>query len=496
MKGIKEMDEKQYQNRSALRCYLAISIILTGAYALEFIKGDRTLEYIGVFLSFVCIPLVISFILYKRDEYDAKLKYIITFGYGLMYCFTLLTSTSVLGFVYIIPMTVVLMVYTDVRLLLWLGCLTVAGNIISIGVLIVNGNKSAENITNYEVQLAVILLTAIFAQVATKVTTTIAQSRIDTIEESEKQVTDVLARVREAIEVLGKSVESIREKSEDVISMGTQVKQSMTEIANGTEDMALNIQTQFEKIEGISKLMNKNLTVSNAVKDKVTQTDSVVNEGTIVMTKLQGTAEENKVAGSEVGDSMDVLNKRIKDATALLSTIENITSQTNLLALNASIEAARAGAYGKGFAVVAEEIRKLADQTATSTKDIKGIFDDLTHQSQIVEKDVKRLVSTNEVQVSLIGESTNIFEKISSDVENVKDSMDKQLGYSENINEDNTIIQKGIENLSAFSEELTANTESTNELNTKVVEDTNSIVDLIGSVANEVTALQQLIENN
>ncbi|WP_408606298.1 methyl-accepting chemotaxis protein [Bacillus thermotolerans] len=64
------------------------------------------------------------------------------------------------------------------------------------------------------------------------------------------------------------------------------------------------------------------------------------------------------------------LNKIALSITEVITIVDNIASQTNLLALNASIEAARAGEYGKGFAVVAEEIRKLSDQTKTSTSSV------------------------------------------------------------------------------------------------------------------------------
>ena len=70
---------------------------------------------------------------------------------------------------------------------------------------------------------------------------------------------------------------------------------------------------------------------------------------------------------------MRELNKRTRDISGIVGTINIIAERTNLLSLNASIEAARAGEAGRGFAVVAEEIRNLADRCATATAEISEI---------------------------------------------------------------------------------------------------------------------------
>ncbi|WCK54701.1 methyl-accepting chemotaxis protein [Aneurinibacillus sp. Ricciae_BoGa-3] len=98
----------------------------------------------------------------------------------------------------------------------------------------------------------------------------------------------------------------------------------------------------------------------------------------------------NKISGSgeDIVERMSVLTNLSTDILKIVGVLQDIASQTNLLALNAAIEAARAGDHGRGFGVVASEVRKLAESSAKSSKDVENIINELTREMKGLLDDV------------------------------------------------------------------------------------------------------------
>ncbi len=115
------------------------------------------------------------------------------------------------------------------------------------------------------------------------------------------------------------------------------------------------------------------------------------------------------VATGKVADTVQSSSKIITDLGAsiqrigtIANAIKEIAEQTNLLALNAAIEAARAGEQGRGFAVVADEVRKLAERTAASTKDIASTIAEINSASEAAVKSMQGAVTEVEGGITLI----------------------------------------------------------------------------------------------
>ncbi len=254
--------------------------------------------------------------------------------------------------------------------------------------------------------------------------------------------------------------------SEDLLTTsdkGTQITEAtslaISNIANGAVEQANRVSDGAIKVKELSDSIESVINSSNILANEIKATENHQINGTAVISSLLDKTERNAIASENIFKAIIESNKGVEKINLITQAISAIAEQTNLLALNAAIEAARAGETGKGFAVVADEIRKLAEQSSKSVREINALIIDILSKSEKTVDIVKDIDSITKSQSDSVIQTNGLFKKISESVLKTKEQLNEVFELCEDMNDKKNEIINMINDLSAVSEETAATTQ-------------------------------------
>lgn len=209
--------------------------------------------------------------------------------------------------------------------------------------------------------------------------------------------------------------------SQQLSAAASQLASSTTRITNSSQQQseaasaaAAAVEELTVSIDQVTSRANSTREAANLAKQESQNSSNIIRQTSEQVQSIANTMQASVHLAEKLGSRSQEIND-------IVNTIRDIADQTNLLALNAAIEAARAGEQGRGFAVVADEVRKLAERTASSTEEIGTVIDNIRNGIQTMIDNMKESEAQVIDGVTMASQARDTINNITANSEHVLD---------------------------------------------------------------------------
>ncbi|WP_418909851.1 methyl-accepting chemotaxis protein [Bacillus pinisoli] len=274
---------------------------------------------------------------------------------------------------------------------------------------------------------------------------------------------EIIQRVHLTSKQVAASSEELAVTAKESSSTINDVSKTIQELSSGAEEQARNTDQTSRIMDEMTAGVSQIATHTKSVVSKAVHTNQQSSEGRKSVDSSITQMNNIYTNVSELSAVIKGLGSRSNEIFLIVKVISDIAEQTNLLALNAAIEAARAGEHGKGFAVVASEVRKLAEQSAKSSKqitDLLTVIQDETYQAVASMEETTGEVNEGIKVVGAVGETfTSIqqaIQDVTKQVEEVSVAIEQMAEGTEQVKEAIKIVSQIADQSAAGSQSVSA----------------------------------------
>jgi methyl-accepting chemotaxis protein len=256
----------------------------------------------------------------------------------------------------------------------------------------------------------------------------------------------IISDVKSGAEQVLRTTDDLAVVSERVAANSLQASQEAYSMATQVEIMTYTLEALASQAEDVQRASAESGEYSKHGSD-------IIHAAADEMVHIATTVNESSRLIQDLGQQSAQISQ-------IVNVIKEIADQTNLLALNAAIEAARAGEQGRGFAVVADEVRKLAERTSISTKEITAMIDKIQTCTRMAIQSMDAGVTRVGAGAALAQQAGDAINQIKDGVEHVVSAVneisaslkEQALSNSENAHKVESIASLSETNSNAFNE--------------------------------------------